>query len=87
MSEDERGLPPATLQRLRQAVLRCIAAVAGSSSAAPVLATVTADVAQAVAPLLGDSFVAAEREAAAKVLRYAPDPIGGHRVQCFACCM
>lgn len=68
MSEDERGLPPATLQRLRQAVLCCLTAIAATSSAAPVLATVTWDVAEAVAPLLADSYIAAEREAAAKVL-------------------
>jgi len=64
---DERGMPPAMLERVRGAALRCLAATAADAGARPVMLTLAWDVGEAVAPLLGNAHAAPLREAAAKV--------------------
>ena len=64
---DERGMPPAMLERVRGAALRCIAATAADAGARPVMLTLAWDVAEAVAPLLSNAHAAPLREAAAQV--------------------
>jgi hypothetical protein len=56
------------LERVRGAALRCLAAVAHDVCARAVMLAVAWDVAEAVAPLLGNGHAAALREAAAKVI-------------------
>ena len=69
MGPDERGMPPAMLERVRGAALRCLTATAADAGARPVVLTLAWDVAEAVAPLLGNAHAATLREAAAKVDR------------------
>ncbi len=64
---DERGMPLAMLERVRSAALRCLAATAADAGARPVMLTLVWEVAEAVAPLLGNAQAAPLREAAAKV--------------------
>ena len=69
MGPDERGMPPAMLERVRGAALRCLAATAADAGARPVMATLAWDIAEALAPLLGNAHAASLRDAAAKVFR------------------
>ena len=60
-------MPPAMLERVRGAALRCLTAIARDASAPAVMLAVAWDVAEAAAPLLGSGHAAALREAAAMV--------------------
>ena len=64
---DERSMPPAMLERVRAAALRCLTATAADVGARPVMLTLAWDVADALAPLLGNAHTATMREGAAKV--------------------
>jgi hypothetical protein len=62
-------MAPATLQRVQQAVMGCLTAIAGCSSAAAALhGPLVWDMCVLVAPYLADSQAVALREAAAKLL-------------------